>query len=141
MATINALYFSVSYITLTCMYSSVAINFTWNMYKYHRFEFLKHIKRMAILYIATIVSSLYGCIYTTIMSYIMMCLNNGLIESNPPAFYETNSLFFDTDAGSICPVIVAKFADILTKQKVIQTLYLSLNFSILLPVFMFLLLD
>ena len=85
---LGTLYFLVSFITLTCMYSAVTLNFTRNLYKYHRMEYGRHIKRIVIIYTATILSSLYGIFYTGSIFYLLICINNGVTDSKNTAFFD-----------------------------------------------------
>ena len=140
--TLGTLYFLVSFMTLTCMYSTVTLNFVWNFYKYHRMEFHKHIKRIGILYTATILSSLYGIFYISSMFYLLLCVNNGFTQSGNGAFLEWVEVFLDKDmSNGMCEPIVQTYTRVIESERILQTLYMSLNLSILIPVFTFLLLD
>ena len=79
------LYFVGMWVTATAIYSCIMINLMVNMYKFHRFEFNVHIKRMLLLYTATMASSVFVIGYTVFNYYYLSCVY-GVVFGHPPTF-------------------------------------------------------
>ena len=106
------------------MYSAVTLNFTKNLYKYHKMEYGRHIKRIVILYIATILSSIYGIFYTGSFFYLAICVNNGISNSNGKAFFDIEAVFeakktgMELDLG-LCHSIVDEYSEVFLSERVV----------------------
>ena len=102
------------------------------MYRYHKFEFKYHVKRMLVLYILTMLSCAYLFVnYIYGITYLACS-----VPSNYPMYDP------DSDKPGICDYIVKTFTkDVATKNKAIPTVLLFIYAQYLVPVVVFLLID
>ena len=81
------LYFIVSWSTLTTVYSSTLLAMLHAIWRFHRFEFHRHWRRILLVYAATMLSTVAVLVYAVYNLYFLLCTADIISNTFTFAFY------------------------------------------------------
>ena len=81
------LYFIVSWSTLTSVYSSTVLALLHAIWKFHRFEFYRHWRRILLVYATTLLSTVAVLAYSVYNFYFLLCTADFVSETYTFAFW------------------------------------------------------
>ena len=130
------LYFIVSWSTLTSIYSSTLLAMLHAIWRFHRYEFYRHWRRILLVYATTMFSTIAVLVYAVYNLYFLLCSADFISKTFTFAFYNP----FTPYVGICYPVLwfsekmAASLGDF-------AAFNLTMDMSCLIPVIVFVVLD
>ena len=104
------------------------------MYKSHRYEFNRHIKRKLTQFIATIISLLFVIAFEVALFYSTIC-QQSFLKSNT-----TNEKAFNSDGG-FCTYFMEYFVNFFKEENNVGMIFWLVDFAIFIPIITFFIFD
>ena len=112
------------------------------MYKSHRYEFNRHIKRKLTQFIATIISLLFVIGFEVALFYSSICQQSFLKSNttNEKAFYSPTSLSYQ-GGGGFCTYFMEYFVKFFDEENNVGMIFWLVDFAIFIPIITFFIFD
>ena len=135
----NLLYYIGIMASITSIYNCTVINLIVKMYKYRRFEFQNHFKRMLLIYFATIASQIFIILCSAMALYYEMCENGSFLHSRD--FPDHHPFYNEDDPVGICASVIPIVKELNESYGTFSWIYIVTDITMLIPVLTFICLD